>query len=68
MLTEVTFKVVPWPETAVTVVYLNLPDNLAVELLSAAMAQPVEYRARCTCRLRSRPASAIPASRPWANR
>jgi len=42
VLTEVTFKVVPWPETAVTVVYLNLPDNLAVELLSAAMAQPVE--------------------------
>ena len=42
VLTEVTFKVVPWPETAATVVYLNLPDNLAVELLSAAMAQPVE--------------------------
>jgi glycolate oxidase FAD binding subunit len=42
VLTEVTFKVVPWPETAATVVYLGLPDNLAVELLSAAMAQPVE--------------------------
>lgn len=42
VLTEVTFKVVPWPETAVTVVYLNLPDNLAVELLCTAMAQPVE--------------------------
>jgi glycolate oxidase FAD binding subunit len=42
ILTEVTFKVVPWPETAATVVYLGLPDNLAVELLSAAMAQPVE--------------------------
>jgi glycolate dehydrogenase FAD-binding subunit len=42
ILTEVTFKVVPWPETAATIVYLGLPDNLAVELLCAAMAQPVE--------------------------
>jgi glycolate oxidase FAD binding subunit len=42
VLTEVTFKVVPWPETAATVLYLGLPDNLAVELLSQAMAQPVE--------------------------
>jgi glycolate dehydrogenase FAD-binding subunit len=42
ILTEVTFKVIPWPETAATVVYLGLPDNLAVELLAAAMAQPVE--------------------------
>jgi len=42
VLTEVTFKVLPWPETAATIVYLGLPDNLAVELLCAAMAQPVE--------------------------
>jgi glycolate dehydrogenase FAD-binding subunit len=42
VLTEVTFKVVPWPETAATIVFLGLPDNLAVELLCAAMAQPVE--------------------------
>ncbi len=42
ILTEVTFKVVPWPETAATIVFLGLPDNLAVELLCAAMAQPVE--------------------------
>ena len=39
VMTEVTFKVIPWPETAATVVYLGLPDNLAIELLSAAMAQ-----------------------------
>jgi glycolate oxidase FAD binding subunit len=38
----VTFKVVPWPETAATLIYLNLPDNIAVELLCTAMAQPVE--------------------------
>jgi len=42
ILTEVTFKVIPWPETAATVVFLGLPDQLAVELMSAAMAQPVE--------------------------
>ena len=42
VMTEVTFKVIPWPETAATVIYLGLPDNLAIELLSAAMAQPVE--------------------------
>ncbi len=42
ILTEVTFKVIPWPETAATVVYLGLPDNLAIELLCTAMAQPVE--------------------------
>jgi glycolate dehydrogenase FAD-binding subunit len=42
ILTEVTFKVVPWPETAATIVYLGLPDNIAVELLSAAMVLPVE--------------------------
>lgn len=42
ILTEVTFKVVPWPETAATLVYLGLPDNLAAELMCAAMAQPVE--------------------------
>lgn len=42
VMTEVTFKVIPWPETAATVIFLGLPDNLAVELLCAAMAQPVE--------------------------
>ncbi|MCZ7596417.1 MAG: glycolate oxidase subunit GlcE [Hyphomicrobium sp.] len=42
VMTEVTFKVIPWPETAATVIYLGLPDNLAVELLSTAMALPVE--------------------------
>ena len=42
VMTEVTFKVLPWPETAATVVFLGLPDNLAVELLSAAMALSVE--------------------------
>jgi glycolate oxidase FAD binding subunit len=42
ILTEVTFKVLPWPETAATVVFVGLPDILAAELMSAAMALPVE--------------------------
>jgi glycolate oxidase FAD binding subunit len=42
VLTEVTFKVIPWPETAATVIFLGLPDNLALELLSTAMTLPVE--------------------------
>jgi len=42
VMTEVTFKVVPWPETAATVIYLGLPDDLAMELLATAMAMPVE--------------------------
>jgi glycolate oxidase FAD binding subunit len=42
VLTEVTFKVLPWPETAATVVFVGLPDILAAELMSAAMALPVE--------------------------
>jgi glycolate oxidase FAD binding subunit len=42
VLTEVTFKVIPWPETAATIIFLGLPDNLAIELLSTAMMLPVE--------------------------
>ncbi|KWT69339.1 glycolate oxidase subunit GlcE [Hyphomicrobium sulfonivorans] len=42
VMTEVTFKVIPWPETAATVIYLGLPDDLAIELLSTALALPVE--------------------------
>jgi glycolate dehydrogenase FAD-binding subunit len=42
VLTEVTFKVLPWPETAATIVYVGLPDDLAAELMCAAMALPVE--------------------------
>lgn len=42
VLTEVTFKVLPWPETTATIVFVGLPDDLAVELMCAAMALPVE--------------------------
>ncbi len=42
VLTEVTFKVVPLPESMLTLVYRNLPDDLAVEALTAAMGTPFE--------------------------
>jgi glycolate oxidase FAD binding subunit len=42
VLTEVTFKVVPRPETAVTLVYSGLADELAIEALTTAMGTPYE--------------------------
>ena len=42
VLTQVTFKVVPWPEASATIVFLGLPDDLAIELLCTAMGQPFE--------------------------
>lgn len=42
VLTEVTFKVLPWPEAAVTLVFPGLTDDLAVELMCAAMGTPFE--------------------------
>lgn len=42
ILTEVTFKVLPWPEAAVTLLYPELPDDLAVELMCTAMGTPFE--------------------------
>jgi glycolate oxidase FAD binding subunit len=42
VLTEVTFKVVPLPESMVTLVYRNLPDDLAIEALTTAMGTPFE--------------------------
>ncbi|MEQ1652439.1 MAG: FAD-binding protein [Hyphomicrobium sp.] len=42
VLTEVTFKVVPLPESMLTLVYRNLPDDLAIEALTTAMGTPFE--------------------------
>lgn len=42
VLTEVTFKVVPLPESMMTLVYRNLPDDLAIEALTTAMGSPYE--------------------------
>jgi glycolate oxidase FAD binding subunit len=41
-LTEVTFKVMPRPEATSTLVLLDLPDEIAVEVLCAAMGTPFE--------------------------
>lgn len=45
VLTELTFKVVPMPETVLTLVYRNLPDDLAIEALTKAMGTPFEVTA-----------------------
>ena len=42
VLTEVTFKVMPVPEDAQTLVFFGLPDDIAVELLTAAVGTPYE--------------------------
>lgn len=42
VLTELTFKVLPWPETSVTLVWQGLPEDIAVELLTSAVGTPFE--------------------------
>lgn len=42
VLTEVTFKVVPIPDDVATLIYTGLTDDLAIELMSAAMGSPYE--------------------------
>jgi glycolate oxidase FAD binding subunit len=42
VMTEVTFKVQPVPEDTGTLILLGLPDEIAVEVLCAAMATPYE--------------------------
>jgi glycolate oxidase FAD binding subunit len=42
VLSEVTFKVLPLPDDVVTLVYPDLTDDLAVELMSLSLTQPYE--------------------------
>ena len=42
VLTEVTFKVLPVPQSIRTLVYSGLPDDLAIEALTLAAATPFE--------------------------
>jgi glycolate oxidase FAD binding subunit len=42
VLSEVTFKVLPLPDDVATLVYPDLTDDLAVELMSLALTQPFE--------------------------
>lgn len=42
VMTEVTFKVLPWPEDTATLVYTGLTDELATELMQTALGTPFE--------------------------
>ncbi len=42
VFTEVTFKVVPAPEEVATLVYLGLPDDIAIELMCSSLRLPYE--------------------------
>jgi glycolate oxidase FAD binding subunit len=42
VMSEVTFKVAPVPEETATLILLGLPDEIAVEVLCAAMATPYD--------------------------
>jgi glycolate oxidase FAD binding subunit len=42
VMTEVTFKVLPMPEDTGTILLLGLPDEIAVEVLCAAVGTPYE--------------------------
>ena len=42
VMTEVTFKVMPMQEETLTLAFPGLPDDLAIELLTKAMATPFE--------------------------
>ncbi len=41
-ISEVTFKVLPWPEDAVTLIYPDLIDDIANEMMCTAMGLPFE--------------------------
>ena len=59
VMTEVTFKVAPLPQTIQTLAFLGLPDDLAVEALIAAMKTPLEVSGavhlpkNCAARIRT---------------
>ena len=42
VLTETTFKVLPAPEEVATLVYVGLPDDIAIELLCSSLRLPYE--------------------------
>ena len=46
VMTEVTFKVAPLPQTMVTLAYTGLPDDLGIEALTVAMGTPLEVFGR----------------------
>ncbi|MES1180013.1 MAG: FAD-binding protein, partial [Hyphomicrobium sp.] len=59
VMTEVTFKVAPIPQTMQTLAFVGLPDDLAMEALNVAMGTPFEVSGavhlpqNCAARLRT---------------
>jgi glycolate oxidase FAD binding subunit len=58
VMTEVTFKVVPMPESSATLAFFGLPDEIAVEVLCKAVSTP--YQVTGAVHLQQ-----VPASRLW---
>ena len=59
IMTEVTFKVAPLPQTMQTLAFAGLPDDLAIEAMNVAMATPLEISGavhlprNCAARMRT---------------
>jgi glycolate oxidase FAD binding subunit len=59
IMTEVTFKVAPLPQTMQTLAFVGLPDDLAIEAMNVAMATPLEVSGavhlprNCAARIRT---------------
>jgi glycolate oxidase FAD binding subunit len=59
VMTEVTFKVAPLPQTMQTLAFVGLPDDLAIEALTVAMKTPLEVSGavhvpkNCAARIRT---------------
>jgi glycolate oxidase FAD binding subunit len=59
VMTEVTFKVAPLPQTMKTLAFVGLPDDLAIEALTVAMKTPLEVSGavhlpkNCAARIRT---------------
>lgn len=59
IMTEVTFKVSPLPQTMQTLAFVGLPDDLAIEAMNVAMATPLEVSGavhlprNCAARIRT---------------
>jgi glycolate oxidase FAD binding subunit len=58
VMTEVTFKVVPMPESSATLALFGLPDEIAVEVLCKAVSTPYEVTGAVHLQQ-------VPASRLW---
>ncbi|MBS0233131.1 MAG: FAD-binding protein [Proteobacteria bacterium] len=59
IMTEVTFKVTPLPQTMQTLAFVGLPDDLAIEAMNVALATPLEISGavhlprNCAARIRT---------------